>query len=99
MLLSLSGCGSESDRVLEETFERLYPIQPTADIHVQNRDGAVFVYGSNTNEMQVSATIKAYSRTPLKQNAVDVSVQPPSPSTRTPFPPHPSSPFFSPSPP
>jgi len=86
MLLSLSGCGSESDRVLEETLERLYRIQPTADIHIQNRDGAVFVYGSNTNEMQVHATMKAYSRIQLKQIAVDVSVQSASVSISTQFP-------------
>jgi hypothetical protein len=85
-LLSLSGCGSESDPVLEKTFERLYTIQPTADINIQNRDGAVFVYGSNTNEMQVHATIKAYSRMRLKQIAVDVSVQPASVSISTHFP-------------
>jgi hypothetical protein len=86
VLLSLSGCGSESDRVLEETFERLYTIQPTADINIQNRDGAVFVYGSNTNEMQVHATMKAYSRMRLKQIAVDVSVQPTSVSISTQLP-------------
>ncbi len=86
MLVSLSGCGSDSDRVLEETFERLYTIQATADINIQNRDGAVFVYGSNTNEMQVRATIKAYSRMRLKQIGVDVSVQAASVSISTKLP-------------
>ena len=75
LLLSLVGCGSESDPVLEETFERLYTIQPTVDITIQNRDGAVLVYGSNTDEMRVHATKKAYSRMRLKQIAIDVSVQ------------------------
>ncbi|HEY7001843.1 MAG TPA: hypothetical protein VH330_08880, partial [Candidatus Udaeobacter sp.] len=68
--LSLSGCGPGSDRLLEETFERLYTIQPTADISIQNGDGAVLVYGSNTNEMRVHATKKSYSRTRLKEIAV-----------------------------
>jgi hypothetical protein len=86
MLLSISGCGSESDRVLEETFERLYTIQPTANINIQNRDGAILVYGSNTNEMQVHATKKAYSRMRLKQIAVDVSVRPTSVSISTQLP-------------
>jgi hypothetical protein len=89
LLLSLPGCGSESDRVLEETFDRLYTIQPTTDISIQNRDGAVLVYGSNTNEMQVRATTKAYSRPRLKQIAIDVSVQPNSVSIHTIFPPKP----------
>jgi hypothetical protein len=89
MLLSLSGCGSETDRVLEETFERLYTIQPTADISIQNRDGAILVYGSNTNEMRVHATKKAYSRMRLKQIAIDVSVQPTSISINVTLPPKP----------
>lgn len=90
LLLSLAGCGSESDRVLEETFERLYTIQPNTDISIQNGDGAVLVYGSNTNEMQVHATKKAYSRTRLKEIAVDVSVQPTSVSIKVKLPPKPT---------
>ena len=89
LLLSLVGCGSESDPVLEETFERLCTIQPTADITIQNRDGAILVYGSNTNEMQVQATKKAYSRIRLKQIAIDVSVRPTSVSINVNLPPKP----------
>jgi hypothetical protein len=89
LLLSLVGCGSESDPVLEETFERLYTIQPTADITIQNRDGAILVYGSNTNEMRVQATKKAYSRIRLKQIAIDVSVQPTSVAINVKLPPKP----------
>jgi len=73
--LSLAGCSSESDPVLEETFERVYTIEPNTDISIQNEDGAVLVYGSNTNELQVRATKKAYSRRRLKEIAIDVSVQ------------------------
>jgi hypothetical protein len=90
LLLSLAGCGSESDRVLEETFERLYTIQPNTDISIQSGDGAVLVYGSNTNEMRVHATKKAYSRTRLKEIAVDVSVQPTSVSIKVKLPPKPT---------
>ena len=89
LLLSLVGCGSESDPVLEETFERLYTIQPTADITIQNHDGAILIYGSNTNEMRVQATKKAYSRMRLKQIAINVSVQPTSVSINVKLPPQP----------
>jgi hypothetical protein len=89
LLLSLAGCGSDSDPVLEETFERLYTIQPSADMSIQNRDGAVLIYGSNTNEMQVHATTKAYGRARLKQIAISVSVQPTSVSISTKNPPKP----------
>jgi hypothetical protein len=89
LLLSLVGCGSDSDPVLEETFEHFYTVQPNTDVSIQNGDGAVLVYGSNTNEMQVHATKKAYSRTRLKQITIDVSVQPSSVSINVKRPPKP----------
>jgi len=89
LLLSLAGCGSESEPVLEETFERIYTVQPNTDISVQNHDGAVLVYGANTNELQVHATKKAYSRMRLKEIAIDVSVQSTTVSIDTKFPPKP----------
>jgi hypothetical protein len=75
LLPALAGCGSATERTLEETFEQVYPIQPTANVTVTNGDGAVFVYGSNINEMRVEAIKKAYTRERLKQIAVNVSVQ------------------------
>jgi hypothetical protein len=89
LLLSFAGCSSESDRVLEETFERFYTIQRNTDISIQNHDGAVLIYGANTNELQVHATKKAYNRLRLKEIAINVSVQPTSVSIDTKFPPKP----------
>jgi len=89
LLLSLAGCGLESDPVLEETFERLYAIQPNTDISIQNHDGAVLVYGANTNELQIHATKRAYSRKRLKEIAIDVSLQSTTVSIHTKFPPKP----------
>lgn len=89
LLLSLAGCGSESDRVLEETFEQLYTVEPNANITIQNGDGAVLVYGSNTSEMQVHAIKRAYRRSRLTQIAIDVSTKPGSVSITTKFPPRP----------
>jgi hypothetical protein len=89
MLLSLAGCGTKSDPVIEESFERVYTIEPTADITIQNNDGAVLVYGSNVNEMQVHAVKKAYSHARLTQIGIDVSTKPGSVSITTNFPPKP----------
>jgi hypothetical protein len=86
LLLSLAGCGSESESVLEETFERVYTVQPNTDLSIQNHDGAVLVYGANTNELQVHATKKAYSRMRLKEIAIDVYVQSTTVSIDTKFP-------------
>jgi hypothetical protein len=87
LLLSLAGCGSENDRVLEEVFEQLFTVEPNANITIQNGDGAVLVYGSNTSEMQVHAIKRAYRRSRLTQIAIDVSTKPGSVSITTKFPP------------
>jgi hypothetical protein len=87
--LLLAGCGSESEPLLEETLERVYTVQPNADISIQNHDGAVLVYGANTNELQVHATKKAYSRMRLKEIAINVSVQSTTVLIDTKFPPKP----------
>ena len=89
LLSALAGCGSAAHGPLEETIEQIYTIEPNANITVVNGDGAVFVYGSNTSEMRVQATKRAYTRERLKQIAVDVSIQPSSVSINTKFPPKP----------
>ena len=89
LLSSLTSCGSAADRTLEEIFEQSYAIEPTANVTVINGEGAVFVYGSNTNEMRVQAIKRAYTRERLKEIPVDVSVQPGSVSINTKFPPKP----------
>ena len=82
-------CRSAAHRTLEETFEQIYTIDPTANVTVTNSDGAIFVYGSNVNEMQVHAVKKAYRSERLKQIAIDVSTKPGAVSINTKFPPKP----------
>jgi hypothetical protein len=89
LALSLAGCGSGNDRLLEESFEQLYTIEANANITIQNGDGAVLVYGSNTSEIQVHAIKRAYRRSRLTQIAIDVSTKPGSVSITTKFPPRP----------
>jgi hypothetical protein len=85
LLPTLASCNSPGDRVIEETFEQLYTIDPTANVKIRNRDGAILVYGSNTNQMRVQAIKKAYTHQRLGQIAVAVSVQPSSASIDTRF--------------
>ena len=87
LALSLAGCGSGNGRLLEESFEQVYTVEPNANITIQNGDGAVLVYGSNVNEMRVQAVKRAYQRARLKQIAIDVSKRPGSVSITTKFPP------------
>jgi hypothetical protein len=94
LLPTLAGCGAAPKGTLEETFEQIYAIEPTANITVTNGDGAVFVYGSNANEVRVQAIKKAYSERSLSQIAIDISAKSDSISIVTKFPPKPSWPLF-----
>ena len=84
--LSLIGCGPANDRVLEETIEQSYKIEPTASISIKNVDGSIHVYGSPANEMTLQATKRAYTPNRLKQIAVNFSVQPGAVAIETNFP-------------
>jgi hypothetical protein len=88
-LLLLNGCGSAENRVLEEVSEKVYTVEPDASISIQNRDGAVLVYGSEGNEIRVQSVKKAYSQDRLNQIAIDVSIKPGAISIATKFPPQP----------
>ncbi len=85
----LTSCGSAENRVLEEISEKIYTIEANANVSIQNRDGAVLVYGSGANEMRVRCVKKAYSRERLNQIAIDVSTKPGAVSVITKFPPQP----------
>jgi hypothetical protein len=86
----LNGCGIADNRVLEEISENVYTVEPNANISIQNRDGAVMVYGADANEIRVRCVKKAYSRERLSQIAIDVSTKPGAISVITKFPPKPT---------
>ena len=86
----LNGCGSADNRVLEETFKRVYTIEPSSRVTIQNRDGVVSIYGSETGEMRIKAVKKAYSQERLNQIGIDVSTKPGAISVITKFPPKPT---------
>lgn len=75
LLMLLNGCGSGNNRVLEEVSERVYPVEPGANISIHNYDGAILVYGSNVNEVRVRSLKRAYSHERLNQIVVDVSAK------------------------
>jgi hypothetical protein len=89
LLISLSACNTPNDRVFEEAFDQVDTIAPDTAVTIQNGEGAVLVYGSETTEMRVHAIKKAYSRSRLAQIAIDVSVKAGSVSITTKFPPKP----------
>ena len=85
----LNGCGSPNPGVLEEVVEKVYPVEPNANVSIQNRDGAILVYGSDVNGVRVRSLKRAYSQERLNQIAVDISTKPGGVSIMTKFPPQP----------
>ena len=76
MATLLTACGGAGHRVLEEVSEKVYTVEPDANISIHNQDGAILVYGSNVNELRVQSLKRAYSRERLNQIAIDVSTKP-----------------------
>ena len=85
----LNGCGSGNNRVLEEVSEKVYTVEPSANISIHNQDGAILVYGSDVNEVRVRSLKKAYSHERLNQIAIDVSTKPGAVSVTAKVPPQP----------
>ena len=85
----LNGCGSGNNRVLEEVSEKVYTVEPGANISIHNYDGAIMVYGSDVNEVRVRSLKKAYSHERLNQIAIDVSAKPGAVSITAKAPPQP----------
>ncbi len=85
----LNGCGSGNNRVLEEVSEKVYAVEPSANISIHNYDGAVLVYGSNANEVRVRSLKRAYSHERLDQTMIDVSAKPGAVSITAKAPPQP----------
>ena len=85
----LNSCGSADHRVLEEAVEKVYPVEPNVNVSIQNRDGAILVYGSEVNEVRVRSLKRAYNQQRLNQIAVDISTKPGGVSIVTKFPPQP----------
>lgn len=90
LLLSLDGCSAAPNRVVEETFERLYSVEDNVNVTIYNGDGSVLVYGSSANEVRLRAVKKAYNRARLDAIAIDVSANRGSVSITTRFPPKPT---------
>jgi hypothetical protein len=76
LLMLLNSCGSGNNRVLEEVSEKVYTVEPSANISIHNYDGAVLVYGSNVNEVRVRSLKRAYSHERLNQIVINVSAKP-----------------------
>ena len=59
-IFGLSGCGDPEDRIVEQTVEKSFTVNPTARLTIRNVDGAIRIYGSKTAEVKIQAVKRAY---------------------------------------
>src|SRR3954470_7531337 len=89
LTLMLAACHSESDRLVEATFEQTYRVNPDVRISIKNTDGSIRIYGADTPEVKLQAVKKAYQQERLDKISVNVTAQPNSVSIETSYPPKP----------
>jgi len=75
--------------VLEEIFEQTYSIEPTGKFSVRNDEGAIRIYGAETDKITLLAIKKDYSGDRLRQIRVKVSTTGGGVSIDTLYPPKP----------
>lgn len=85
----LSGCSGAIKQPLEQVSEVSYSVDPSVKFSITNKDGTIRIYGSDTPELKVQTTKKAYSAARLEKISAKISVQRDSVTVVTEFPPAP----------
>ncbi|HEX8489595.1 MAG TPA: DUF4097 family beta strand repeat-containing protein [Chthoniobacterales bacterium] len=78
---------AEAAKVLEETIEQKYALDPDATLTISNTDGSIRIYAAETPEIFIKATKKAYTAERLKGIIVDVQASRKTVTISTTFPP------------
>lgn len=81
------GCGSSTDKAVEQTAEQTYEVDAAGTFSLRNAAGAVRISGSDGASMKVTTTRKAWNSEQLNAIAARVSVQTNAVSIETSFPP------------
>jgi hypothetical protein len=89
LALGLAGCRPEGERLLEQSFEKTIPVDPTVHFSLKNTDGSIRLYGASTREIKIQAIKKAYGQERLEKISINVTAQPGSVSVDTVYPPKP----------
>jgi hypothetical protein len=73
-------------KIVEETIEQKYELDPDATLTISNTDGSIRIYAAETSEVLIQATKKAYTAERLKGIVVDVQATRKAVSVGTAFP-------------
>ncbi len=72
-LTTFAGDEATSGKILQETWEKTYPVGESFTLSVQNSDGRIYIYGSDANELNVTAIKRAFTKERLDAIAVRVA--------------------------
>ena len=61
--------------ILQETWERSYPVGDHATLRVHNTDGRISIYGSEKNEVKVTAVKRSFTPERMRVISVEVAVE------------------------
>ena len=74
--LTMSGPDETSaGRILHEVWEKTYQVSENLTLRVQNIDGRIYIYGSEANELKVTALKRTFTRERMDAISIEVSVQ------------------------
>ena len=88
-LLLFAAAPLNGSKTLEEITEETYDLSPTGTLTVRNRDGRIYIYGSDGSELKVKVIRKAFSQERLDALKVNVSIEGDDAVIDTEFPPKP----------
>jgi len=74
-LAASSGAQTESGKILHETWEKDYQVDENLALKVHNTDGRIYIYGSDENELKVTAVKRAFTKERLDAIAIHVAVE------------------------
>ncbi len=81
---------AHAGKILQETWEETYPVSATVTLHVRNGDGRIYIYGSEENEMKITAVKRAFTKERLDAISIHVAVEGDAATIETNVPPPPA---------
>ena len=91
---SLAANSLSGGKVLEDVVEKRFPLDPSGTFSLRAIDGIVEIFGSDSREVTISATKRAFSPERLNAIAIRVNAQPNAINIETTAPPEPQRHFM-----
>ena len=61
--------------ILHETWEQTYPVSENLTLSVQNTDGRIYIYGSDDNQLTVTAVKRSFTQERMDVISIQVAVE------------------------